>query len=234
MNKRPLLAPQARAQRGFERYNANLEYVWNGKMRVLGYPLTWPTTCFLNQHCSEPVFAHTNGFGDFVLFDELGPPWPIHDCYLNRFVIATNSGSGFRTFITSNTSGYEVPTSPTFLKAKELGNIKRVAPEELSGKGEVNLIGYVQDYVERRADKFAATLGTLGQQLMMNALGRARSQITIVTGELKSYTVFADLSEFVVQSKDLVMARVRAVPLIGIPGHRAVLVATDLMLTRSS
>jgi hypothetical protein len=204
-------------------------------MKALGYPLTWPTTCFITAGCSAPVFGHTNGFGDFVLFDELGPPWPIHDCYLNRFAITASSGLGFRTLMISDTSGYEVPPiSAVSLRPRDFKNIQRVSPEEVSGKGEINLAGYVQDYVERRVDKLAASLGALGQQLMMNALGRARSQITIVTGELKSYTVFADLSEIVVRPKDLVMARIRSIPLIGIPGHRAVLVATDLLLTRSS
>lgn len=203
-------------------------------MKVLGYALTWPTTCFITPGCSASVFGHTNGFGDFVLFDELGPPWPIHDCYLNRFVIGTTSSVGLRTFLTSDTSGFAVPTLPVISpKAKDLNNIVRVAPEELSGKGEINLAGYVQDYLERRADKLAASLGTLGQQIMMNALGRARSQLTIVTGELKSYTVFADLSAVVIRPKDLIMARIKTVPLIGIPGHRAVLIATDILLTRS-
>jgi hypothetical protein len=53
-------------------------------VKVLGYPSTWPTQCFLANGCGAKVFAHTNGDGDFVLFDELGPSWPVHDCYTNR------------------------------------------------------------------------------------------------------------------------------------------------------
>jgi hypothetical protein len=204
-------------------------------MQVLGHPLTWPTTCFINPGCSASVFGHTNGFGDFVLFDDLGPPWPIHDCYLNRFVISRSSGVGHTSFLTSDTSTYAVPTiSIPSVKPRNLKDITRVLPEDLHGKGEFNLAGYVQDYMERRADKIAASLGNLGQRIMMNALGRARSQLTIITSELKSYTVFADLSDVIVRPKDILMARVKSVPLIGIRGHRAILVATDLLITRSS
>jgi len=34
--------------------------------------------------CGEEVFFHTNGFGDLVVFDELGPPWPKHGCFPAR------------------------------------------------------------------------------------------------------------------------------------------------------
>ena len=54
-------------------------------MEVLGYPLTYLTTCFISGGCGDDVWAHTNGYRDFVLFDDLGQPWPIHECYLNRF-----------------------------------------------------------------------------------------------------------------------------------------------------
>jgi len=53
-------------------------------MKLLGYRLTWPTNCFLG--CGQPVWAHTEGNGDYVLFDSLGVPWGnrIHSCYLSR------------------------------------------------------------------------------------------------------------------------------------------------------
>src|SRR5881296_3639331 len=41
-------------------------------------PLTYRTRCWW---CDEPVFFHTNGYGDCVLFDDLGWPWPIHSCW---------------------------------------------------------------------------------------------------------------------------------------------------------
>jgi len=68
-------------------------------MKEIGYPLTWTTHCFLLNGCGAKVFAHTNGGGDFVLFDELGPPWPVRECYLHRirksWALDEHSGSSF-------------------------------------------------------------------------------------------------------------------------------------------
>jgi len=33
--------------------------------------------------CGDPVFYHTNGYGDCVLFDSLGHPWQVHTCWTN-------------------------------------------------------------------------------------------------------------------------------------------------------
>ena len=38
---------------------------------------TWPTRC---PTCSENVFFFSCNCGSKVFFDELGDPWPIHDC----------------------------------------------------------------------------------------------------------------------------------------------------------
>lgn len=34
---------------------------------------------------------HTNGNGDWVILDELGPPWPIHSCYYGRTAASINN-----------------------------------------------------------------------------------------------------------------------------------------------
>lgn len=39
--------------------------------------VTHPTVCPV---CGAFVFFHTNGDGDAVFFDDLGPPWPKHPC----------------------------------------------------------------------------------------------------------------------------------------------------------
>lgn len=41
-------------------------------------PLTHSTTCWW---CGAEVFFHRDENGGCVLFDFLGPPWPIHDCW---------------------------------------------------------------------------------------------------------------------------------------------------------
>src|SRR6185437_2752375 len=196
-------------------------------MQALGYPATWPTVCFINpEHCRAQVFAHTNGFGDFVLFDRLGWPWRIHECYENRFMLAsTTSLSGLRTV--QRTSEYlstAISGAPP-QKAISPNNIRRIEAESLFGKGEVAIAGYVQDYVERRAERIAKDFGDFGQQLFMRVLGSARSQLTVVTSDLESYTFFADLSRIVVQKRDTILARVRSLPLMGIPGRKPVLLA---------
>lgn len=44
----------------------------------LGILLTHPTTCWW---CGAHVFFHRDENGGCVLFDELGPPWPVHACW---------------------------------------------------------------------------------------------------------------------------------------------------------
>lgn len=44
----------------------------------LGRPLTYLTKCW---YCRSPVYFHTNGHGDGVLFTALGWPWEIHECW---------------------------------------------------------------------------------------------------------------------------------------------------------
>ncbi len=39
---------------------------------------TRPTRCWW---CGADVYYHTNGYGDSVLFDELGWPWQVHPCW---------------------------------------------------------------------------------------------------------------------------------------------------------
>ena len=39
--------------------------------------VTWRTKC---RYCREPVFFFQCDCGSGVFFDQLGPPWPLHDC----------------------------------------------------------------------------------------------------------------------------------------------------------
>lgn len=43
----------------------------------LGSSLTFPTTCW---YCSSSIYLYAHLNGGFAIFDELGPPWPKHDC----------------------------------------------------------------------------------------------------------------------------------------------------------
>lgn len=54
----------------------------------LGEPLTYPTTC---PYCGAQIFFHTNGNGDVVFFDALGPPWPKHPCLVSDVRLSEGS-----------------------------------------------------------------------------------------------------------------------------------------------
>jgi hypothetical protein len=202
-------------------------------MQVLGYTATWPTECFIAGGCGKRVFAHTNGFGDFVLFDKLGWPWPIHHCYEDRFVLGGLQNSRRTVDIREDRiDEYRRTQVPTTLPQRKVAGseIRAVDPLTAIGRGDILVAGYVQDYFERRADKLAAKMGTLGHQTLNRVLGTARSQLTIVTTEFKSYTLFADLRDVVVRRKDMVLARIRAVRAVGIRDVPAVFLADEIIL----
>jgi hypothetical protein len=121
---------------------------------------------------------------------------------------------------------------PTSLPQRKIAasEIRAVDPVAAVDKGEIVVVGYVQDYFERRADKLAEKMGTLGQQILSRVLGTLRSQLTIVTTEFKSFTVFADLRNVVVRPRDMVVARIRAVRAVGIRDVPAVFLADDITL----
>lgn len=203
-------------------------------MRALGYPKTWPTTCFLRPNeCQQSVFGHTNGFGDFVMFDELGWPWPVHSCYEERYVI-------WRSAECKNTVALEISREAAKLEISQVfpsvpvksQNITKVDPKEFVGQGEIVVFGYVQEYHERQALQVMAKLGTFGQQVLRNALQRRLSQLTIVTDDFRSLTVFADLSNIVVQRTNVIAATIRAISVPGIRNLNAFLIADHIMIAR--
>jgi ribosomal protein S10 len=55
---------------------AGVDRGWN--LHDLGHPLTAQIDCWW---CDETVYLHTDGSGNFVLFDALGWPWSAHGCW---------------------------------------------------------------------------------------------------------------------------------------------------------
>jgi hypothetical protein len=108
-------------------------------------------------------------------------------------------------------------------------NITKVDPAEFVDGREFLAIGYVQDYVERRVDGWLKKTGTMGRQVLERIFGSNKSQLTLITTELKSYTVFADLRRTVVQRRDIVCARVTAVRVVGLPGIHAAFLADEIL-----
>jgi hypothetical protein len=191
-------------------------------VRATGYPITWPTTCFIDGGCGKSVFAHTNGDGDFVLFDSLGWPWPVHDCYARQYEendrIPGLAPTVYREY--RNTQAI-VPPRPS-------KDIVRMTP--MVGGAIVDILGRVQDYVENAAAKRIAKTGALGQQQMIRKLGARNSQLTIVTDGLQSFTAFGDLRDIVLSRGMIVAGRLRAIDLL--PGETA-FVVEDLRVFRT-
>jgi hypothetical protein len=93
-------------------------------------PHTAPSSCPI---CGESVFYHTNGFGDSVYFDELGPPWPKHPC-LDRGDSRSASRSGGNERVT--TQPFARPTSMTLPP----GAVRLDPTEWTSGKEILGLV----------------------------------------------------------------------------------------------
>lgn len=103
----------------------------------------------------------------------------------------------------------EIPT--------RIHNIEPAAAPDYLGKGEFDLVGYVQDIVEnavsREIAKLEQRLGAasslIGTQLHRR-LSEYRTQITVVDASMQSFTLFADTSRLPLAKKDTVVLKVRA------------------------
>lgn len=205
-------------------------------MQVLGYARTWTTFCFINGGCGEQVFAHTNGYGDFVLFDSLGWPWPIHDCYLDRF--CQSSGASANSYVIRADAIAEYRKAdekiPQVVSRRTTRDIRRMVAKDHLKEPEKIVFGYVQDYIENHAERLFRGVGTLGHKHLQATLANNRSQLTIVTSDFESYTGYADLRNVVVRKKDMVAARLKAIKVLGIAGTDAVFICDEVLLVRGS
>lgn len=189
-------------------------------MEKIGYPATWVTHCFLDGGCRQQgLFGHTNGFGDFVLFDALGWPWPVHDCYARRFELAGASGSvRFRS--TTGVAAYDS-------YERRADSIFEVAADMQAHRGGVDLIGTVTN-VETgfigKSPQFR-TLGTAQRKQVTDALAGRTSHIVVASGDGKEYGVFVDLRATKLRFKDTVAIRLKPIRLL----NQVVFVATKLV-----
>lgn len=164
-------------------------------MKRLGYPLTWRTRCFINGGCGEAVHAHTNGDGDFVLFDQLGWPWPVHECYFFR------------------TPADGEPRAP----GDAWHEVRRIEPTP--GLGRIEAIGTLTNYDEAKLGGFAPfrNLPRQAQAAVRLQLGDCQSLVTIVTGGGHEYLAFADLRNVVAAVGDTVGVRLRVITIMNTP-----------------
>jgi len=162
-------------------------------MKELGYKATWVTKCFIDGGCNAEVFAHTNGYGDFVLFDDLGYPWPIHECYAKRRRSAVSSKRSLYNIDYSNVEEIVVhPVDPNRRNASydvigTITHIERGAMSKYQGFRDLDRIS---------ADEIKKKLA--GRTSMMN----------IVDGKGREFSVFFDGKEQV-DLFDIVACRIK-------------------------
>jgi hypothetical protein len=192
-------------------------------MKATGSPRTWPTSCFINGGCGAQVFAHTNGHGDFVLFDELCWPWPVHGCYASRYCDEDDRIPGLAPTAYLEYRNTNVAPPPDRHKPRDIVRV------DAKRGTSIEILGSVQDYVENAARKRLAKVGGIGRQQVVRLLGNRTSQITILTQERESFSAFADLRDTVISRGMTVAARLRGLMLI--PGD-VVFVVEDMKLFR--
>ena len=167
---------------------------------ALGYSLSWKTKCFLDGGCGKTVFAHTNGHGDFVLFDHLQPPWTIHECYFDRFNVHVGRSRkvAYRGVAPIAWESVVPITPDAHGPHKRYGFIGTVTNVE---KGIVNKSKEFRDLARTGTDEVKRILA-----------GRT-SMISIVSGEGAEFTAFTDLKKNPVNFRDIVVCDLKAVSL---------------------
>ena len=175
-------------------------------MKALGYSVTWTTTCFIGEGCGAEVFGHTNGHGDFVLFDEPVPPWPVHECYLRRFELSSRSISmrigGTKEFPVSLEGVLTLPrhfvslASYSALAAKTYGVIATV-------------VDVFETLHEWRKEMRKPRVYGPQAVLMNNQAQNTRSVVRLYTGQDEEYYALIDLRKHPVKFNDVVAVTLR-------------------------
>lgn len=164
---------------------------------------TYPTKC---RDCGGAIFFHTNGYGDAVLFDELGPPWPIHPCYESRLGGAVlQDRVAYRAYMVSVYGKPFTPParSPAAPPSSQKRRVRKSAPVLIERAVDttrcepgnfvgrtLQIVGFVHDVHEGWALTRFASPGSVGYAVYRNVIGVDRfSQLTVMDGDFMSYTV---------------------------------------------
>jgi hypothetical protein len=202
-------------------------------------PLTYPTRC---KTCQQPVFCHTNGHGDLVLLDPpLGPPWPIHSCYLDllqeaSYRLQTDAAGRRFGLLPSGVVVYgavpevQRPTAADYPQPtggdEDAEPIVRISPDWAARNQPLTTVtGRLQDLVAAKPDRDLQKLGRLEADLLVKAMGTSTAQLTVVDWEPNSYTAYFDQREYsACKAGDIVQVRLRAKSM----GLRAIFVVEQL------
>ena len=180
-------------------------------MDALGYPLTWKTRCFLGSGCGKTVFAHTNGYGDFVLFDILGSPWPIHECYFERFDVHVGRTRkvAYKGILPIAWDSVTPITPAPHGPRRRYGFIGTVTNDEK---------GYVSKTKEFR------DLASKGSEEVKRVLAGRTSLISVVAGDGAEFMAFLDLKKDPIRFQDIVVCDLKAVSLL----NKSIFVVTQI------
>jgi len=167
-------------------------------MEALGHASTWETHCFLPGGCGQQgLFGHTNGFGDFVLFDALGWPWPIHECYQRRFQL------GSETDVVRIGSTSSIRSVNHHHHHSEDSIFEVIADLEKHRAG-ISVIGTVTNVEKGFIGKspLFGNLSTRQKSEIVGTLGGRRSHIVVAAGDGHEYGVFVDFDKYPLGFRD--------------------------------
>ena len=196
-----------------------------------GHHVTYPTRC---RNCGEAIFFHTNGYGDVVLFDELGPPWPMHGCYEAR--IRDRIVRDYQSYRAYMVSVYGTPNvARTSRKARVSFPATRPRREVISQPASValdiqrcdpriilrkhlNVIGFVHAIHTGRSLSRFASEGSVGYAMYHKIVGSSRySQLTVVDADLMSYTMIVPSADLGLPLGAIVNVRLTRHEMLGNP-----------------
>lgn len=202
-------------------------------MKPLGYSRTYPTNC---RDCGAEILFHTKGHGDVVLFDDLGPPWPIHRGYIawtargvltNRpaykaymlnlygkpFNPKVRPGGAHRLAVARQRPKKQ-PSSAMQYRERPV-DIDRCDPQNFVGR-QIEVTGFVHDFHPGWSIRRLAKEGSIGYSIYEKVLkSEEYSQLTIVDSDLMSYTVMVPVPKLNLRTGEIVGARIEAVETLG-------------------
>lgn len=95
--------------------------------------LVIPRKCW---HCGQPIFIYANEYGSIVLFDELGWPWPKHQCQGHGW---SSYGISYQTIAPENSVG----TYNTIAALLRGANLPAYEPARGIYRGTIAQVGHV-------------------------------------------------------------------------------------------
>lgn len=178
-------------------------------MKELGYAFTWKTHCFISGGCGQVgLFGHTNGSGDFVLFDSLGWPWPVHDCYARRYDLDPNSA-------VVHVRGVRAESVPGAF-ARRWESITTVSADIEKHSKTFSVIGTIT-HVDKgflgRTPGFR-NLGSVPKKAIEETFESCRDFVVVAAGDGFEYGCFVDLKRTPVRFRDTVAIKMKAVRLL--------------------